>query len=138
VLPTLNSYAGRLAGHEGGAGGSALAVSVFSAGRLVAAPALVELPFQAGMGFGDAPASAGQTIVVPLAQHADTYLLDISKPELEYVQPRVAGKAPGMRYGASACSCGLQVLLFGGWEGGRALAELLVLDLSAMHSSAGE
>ena len=40
VLPTLNSYAGRLAGHEGGAGGSALAVSVFSAGRLVAAPAL--------------------------------------------------------------------------------------------------
>jgi len=103
-----------------------------------AAPALVELPFQAGMGFGDAPASAGQTIVVPLAQHADTYLLDISKPELEYVQPRVAGKAPGMRYGASACSCGLQVLLFGGWEGGRALSELLVLDLSAMHSSAGE
>ena len=103
-----------------------------------AAPALVELPFQAGMGFGDAPASAGQTIVVPLAQHADTYLLDISKPELVDVQPRVAGKAPGMRYGASACSCGLQVLLFGGWEGGRALAELLVLDLSAMHSSAGE
>ena len=40
VLPTLNSYAGRLAGDDGSAGGSALAVSVFSAGRLVAAPAL--------------------------------------------------------------------------------------------------
>jgi hypothetical protein len=107
------------------------------AGAAGVEPALVELPFQAGMGFGDAPASAGATIVVPLAAHADTFLLDVSKRELEYVQPRVAGKAPGMRYGATACACGLQVLIFGGWEGGRALAELLVLDLAAMHAAPG-
>ena len=40
VLPTLSAYVARLAGHDGGAGGAALAVSVFSAGRLVAAPLL--------------------------------------------------------------------------------------------------
>lgn len=40
VLPTLNSYVGRLAGYDDGASSSALAVSVFSAGRLIAAPLL--------------------------------------------------------------------------------------------------
>ena len=114
---------------------AAAAARSAAAGTAGPAPTLVELPFQAGMGFGDAPTAAGQTIVVPLARHADTFLLDLTT--LEFVQPQVAGKAPGVRYGASACACGLQVLCFGGWEGGRALSELLVLDLTNLRGGGG-
>jgi hypothetical protein len=32
-------------------------------------------------------------------------------------------------------ACGLQVLIFGGWEAGRALSELLVLDLRSLQQS---
>jgi len=40
VLPTLNAYCRDVSGVDGGASGAALAVSVFSVGRLVAAPLL--------------------------------------------------------------------------------------------------
>jgi hypothetical protein len=98
--------------------------------------ATVSIPFQPGMGFGDVATSPGQLITVPCAPHADTFLLDLGS--LEWVRPLVAGKAPGNRYGATAVAFGLQVLVFGGWEGGRALAELLVLDLSAIGAQARE
>jgi hypothetical protein len=116
-------------------GGAAGATAGATAGT-GAAVATVSIPFQPGMGFGDVATSPGQLITVPCAPHADTFLLDLGS--LEWVRPLVAGKAPGNRYGATAVAFGLQVLVFGGWEGGRALAELLVLDLSAIGNQARE
>jgi hypothetical protein len=84
------------------------------------------------MGFGDT-AAPGATISVAVDKHPHTWLLGLDT--MEYVQPPIAGKAPGIRYGASAVACGLQVLIFGGWEAGRALSELLVLDLRSLQQS---
>ena len=92
----------------------------------------ITIPFQPGMGFGDT-AAPGATISVNVEKHPHTWLLGLDT--MEYVQPPIAGKAPGIRYGATAVACGLQVLIFGGWEAGRALSELLVLDLRAIQSS---
>jgi hypothetical protein len=92
------------------------------------------MPHHSGMGFG-AEAPPGALIEVPYGQHEGTSLLDLDAGE--WVAPSVAGTPPGYRYGSSAVAHGLQLLMWGGWEGGRPISELLVLDLSAL-SGGGE
>lgn len=119
-----------------GAGGSVLSTTSSQAMMTVyqpGTPGTVTIPHQAGMGFG-VEAPEGATITVPYSTHADTFFLDLDS--LEWVQPQVAGRPPGYRYGASACACGLQVLMWGGWEDGRPMSELLVLDMTAIAAPA--
>lgn len=89
----------------------------------------IVIPHKAGMGFG-ALAQPGTTITVPYAAHPDFYLYDIEGRE--FVRPKIAGKLPGYRYGSSAVTKGLEILVFGGWEDGKALSELFVLDVSSL------
>jgi hypothetical protein len=102
---------------------------VASAAAAAAAPATITISHQPCMGFG-AEAPPGALITVPCGMHAGTSLLDLD--EGEWVTPSVAGKPPGYRYGSSAAAIGLRLFMWGGWEGGRPINELLVLDLSAL------
>ena len=88
-----------------------------------------QLAHHAGLGFGST-APPGATVDVPYGPHAGTSLLDLDSGE--WVAPHVAGDGPGYRYGSSASARGLRLFMMGGWEGGRSLNELLVLDLSAL------
>jgi hypothetical protein len=102
---------------------------------LPAAPAgTITIPHRPGMGFGpDAPENGVMT--VPFAVHPGTYFLDLDS--MEWVAPQIAGKAPGLRYGSSVVSLGLSTIYYGGWEDGRAIGELLVLNLEAIASRDG-
>jgi hypothetical protein len=82
------------------------------------------------MGFGSS-APPGTLITVPYGAHSGTSLLDLDSGE--WVTPQVAGKPPGYRYGSCASARGLRLFMWGGWEEGRPLNELLVLDLSALQ-----
>ena len=89
----------------------------------------LSMPHHSGMGFG-AEAAPGAVIEVPYGQHEGTSLLDLDAGE--WVAPHVAGTPPGYRYGSSAVAQGLRLFMWGGWEAGRPVNELLVLDLSAL------
>jgi hypothetical protein len=67
---------------------------------------------------------------VPFSRHADTFFYDLETDE--WVQPTIAGKAPGYRYGCTAVTTAAQVLMWGGWEAGRSLNEFVVLDLTGL------
>jgi hypothetical protein len=102
-------------------------------GPQVPAPAMtseVSIPHRPGMGFGS-EAEPGKHITVPLTPHPALYLYDMSANAL--VRPLVAGKAPGYRYGSTLVVAGARVIAFGGWEEGRALAEVVELDLGGLE-----
>ena len=90
---------------------------------------LVTIPYAPGMG-GDALAGPGSFIDVPYGVHADTCFLNMDAGE--WIQPALAGTPPGYRYGAAVAATGAHVLVFGGWEGGRPLNDLIVLDMTAL------
>jgi hypothetical protein len=92
----------------------------------------VTMPYQPGLGFNVPTGGDAGLVTVPFGVHPSTYFLDLDG--LEWVQPQVAGKPPGYRYGASVAAYGLQVIIFGGWEDSRSLYETLVLDISALAS----
>ena len=94
-----------------------------------APPTMVTMQHEPGMGFG-AVAPPGSLISVPAGVHTGTNLLDLD--EGEWVSPVVAGRPPGYRYGSSAAAAGLKLFMWGGWEDGRPINELLILDLSAL------
>jgi hypothetical protein len=48
------------------------------------------------------------------------------------VQPHIAGQPPLYRYGSSMVAAGPAALLWGGWESGRPMNDLFLLDLSAL------
>lgn len=116
-----------------GAGGAASAAAAAAAAASIPPvrewPAItIDIPYCPGMG-GDALAGAGSSIAVPYGQ-SDVFLFDLESSE--WIQPCVAGRPPGYRYGAAACSSGAQVFQFGGWEGGRARNDTILLDLSGL------
>jgi len=84
-----------------------------------------------GMGFG-AEAPPGSLIEVPISTHPDCYFLDLDT--LEWIQPQIAGKAPNYRYGCTLVPFGMKVLMYGGWEDGRPLSDILVLDMEGIVS----
>lgn len=90
------------------------------------------VPYTPGMG-GDALAGPGSTIEVLYGIHPDTFFLDLET--LDWIQPGIAGKPPSYRYGSSATPTGAQVLMFGGWEGGRPMNDLIILDLTGLVDS---
>jgi hypothetical protein len=97
---------------------------------------VISIPYTSGMG-GDALAGPGTNIEVPYGVHADTFFLDLEG--MEWIRPALAGKPTGYRYGAAAAPSGAQVIIFGGWEAGRSLQDLVVLDMSGLvDMAAGE
>jgi len=72
---------------------------------------------------------------VPFSRHVDTFFYDLETDE--WVQPTIAGKAPGYRYGSTAVTTAAQVLVWGGWESGRSLNEFVVLDLTGLTGGGG-
>jgi hypothetical protein len=62
--------------------------------------------------------------------HPSAYLFDLDAKE--WVQPEIAGRPPGHRYGMPLTASGPLVVLFGGYEGGRPMNDVVCLDLSAM------
>lgn len=95
----------------------------------------ISIPYAAGMG-AEMPAYEGALITVPFAPHPDCFFLDLDSAE--WVQPFVAGKAPGFRHGAGVCTIGAQIFIFGGWENGRAMNDVLLLDMSTLVAESGE
>lgn len=91
----------------------------------------IEIPYTPGMG-GDA--LSGGNITVPYGV-SNCWLFDCESSE--FVQPAIAGKPPGYRYGATGTVTGANFLCFGGWEGGRALNDIVCLDLSGLVAGGG-
>lgn len=51
---------------------------------------------------------------------------------MKWMQPFIAGQPPGRRYGHSLVAVGPHVLTLGGWDGNKAIGEVLQLDLTAL------
>ncbi|CAE7726783.1 GPA3, partial [Symbiodinium sp. KB8] len=51
---------------------------------------------------------------------------------MKWMQPFIAGQPPGRRYGHSLVAVGPHVLALGGWDGNKAIGEVLQLDLTAL------
>jgi hypothetical protein len=126
VLALVGGYDGPRQASAGGAGAAKDARSGGGAGDYPSI--LIDIPYTSGMG-GDVLAGPGSAITVAYGQ-TDCFLFDCESSE--FIQPAVAGKPIGYRYGLGGASSGPLIYIVGGWEQGRALNDVVVLDLSGL------
>lgn len=119
---------------------------------------MIQIRYTPGMG-GGYVTDPDAMIDVNFGKHSETFFLDLSpqhdsnnssniksdrpprvaandRESLEWVQPEIAGRNTGYRYGASCTASGTRVYMFGGWDGSRAcpMNDLVCLDLTDIFS----
>ena len=79
----------------------------------------------------DADTDAGMSSgVAPNKRHGREELL-----EMRWIQPLTVGQPPGKRYGMGVVPVGPHVLILSGWDGNKALNDVLQVDMSALVGS---